>query len=283
MCTMISWKTVWTMCLVSTIRVAYKQALQSGRVYKQQQRLPHDPTPDPPRGLGITSPEFFELVNPLTEQQWQAFQAKERAYRSSLVSEDHLEKEHYVSSADPGSWIRLIKLLIGIFFNNGVFTSESRRGIPFGFPLLKFVARVLKKLPTKQPLPEPLTPALACSWIEVQLRFLRDTVQPSLTATRRQQQRRKVSRDKLSYLWQHKQSRAIQIILNNSEYPDPPPCPDNCEEVQLHYENKCRGRVSMTDPLPPPPWRFELPPTEPVNLPDVTRFTQAEVETVLRT
>ena len=84
-------------------------------------------------------------------------------------------------------------------------------------------------------------------------------------------------------MWQHKQSDAIRIILNNSEFPDPPPCPDNREEVQLYYQNKCRGLTSISDPLSPLHWRFDLPPTEPVNLPDVKHFTQTEMETVLRT
>ena len=210
------------MCLVSAIRVAFKQALRSGRVYKQQLRLPHNPTLDPPLGL-VTSPEFSELVHPLSEQQWSAFQAKERGFRSSLVGEeDRRENHRYVCSADPGSWNRLIKLLIGTFFDSGIFKSVSHQGIPFSFPLLKFVARVLRKLPTVRSLPEPLTPELAGRWIEAQLCFLRDSVQPSLSASSRQQhQRRKVSRDRLSYLWQHKQSDAIRIILNNSEFPDP--------------------------------------------------------------
>ncbi len=113
MCTAILWKAVWTMCLVLAIRAACKQALQSGRVY--QQWLLHDAAPKHLVSVEPALTDFSELVKPLTEQQWSAFQVQERDFRSSLVTEKHHEKQHYVSSADTGSWIRLFTLERHIF------------------------------------------------------------------------------------------------------------------------------------------------------------------------
>lgn len=121
--------------------------------------------------------------------------------------------------------------------------------------------RFLKKL--RESLPGATTPALVTAWIESQLRFIRETVQPSLTSARGDQRRRKVSRNKLSYLWQCKRSKAIQIVLNNSEFPNPPPCTSNCEQVQFYYQQKCQGEARISDPLPLSPWHDAPPHTEP--------------------
>ena len=147
----------------------------------------------------------------LNEQQWIYFQETERAFRKTLDTRNLQEKPRFFSSADPGKWLKLLSLLNGIFFRSGVFIGPS-----FGLPFLKYAARILKKLPLGLPFPEELTPASTATWIEAQLCFARDTIQPFLGAGQRQR-RSKVSRNKLSYLWQHRKSKAIQIILNNSE------------------------------------------------------------------
>ncbi len=127
-----------------------------------------------------------------------------------------------------------VNWLDGIFFKNGVFTAESHNSRPFGLQFLKYAARVLKKFPATQSYPEDVTSASVSDWIREQLCYLRETVLPSLrTGATRSQRNRKVSRNKLAYLWQYRRSKAIQVILNNSEYPDPPPCPSDITAVVL--------------------------------------------------
>ncbi len=175
-----------------------------------------------------------------------------------------------------------VNWLDGIFFKNGVFTAESHNSRPFGLQLLKYAARVLKKFPATHSYPEDVTSASVSVWIREQLCYLRETVLPSLrTGATRSQRNRKVSRNKLAYLWQYRRSKAIQVILNNSEYPDPPPCPSDITAIQTYYDSKCLNQRSNED-LPSPPWCLNVPPPKPTFFPKTTHFTQQEVETVLK-
>lgn len=133
-----------------------------------------------------------------------------------------------------------------------------------------------------QQYPEVLTPASRAVWIREQQRFLCDTILPSLgTDESRDQRLCKVSRNKLAYLWQHKRSKAIRVILNNSEHPNSPPCSNDTAAIQAYYENKCKNQ-RLKDALPPPPWREDVLQLKPTFLPDTTtHFTYEEVETVL--
>lgn len=73
------------MCLVSAIKVAYKQALQTGRIYEQQW-TPHDPMPNHLSGLELPPHmDFSDTVQPLNEQRWSEFQARERAFRKAWI------------------------------------------------------------------------------------------------------------------------------------------------------------------------------------------------------
>ncbi|XP_043093378.1 uncharacterized protein LOC122343108 isoform X1 [Puntigrus tetrazona] len=209
---MILCQILWTMCLITTVKLAYKQALLTGRIYKQPQLSVSHEYHSP----GEESSVFQQYVRPLSEDEWMAFQSHEKIYRERLNTKRRRD-EHFVSSGDPGKWIKLAALLNGIFFKNGIFTAENHSGKPFGLQFLKYAARVLKKYPAVQAFPEELTPASAADWIREQLCFLREIVLPSfrLRATR-SRRNRKVSGNKLAYLWQYRRSKAIQVILNNN-------------------------------------------------------------------
>lgn len=87
------------------------------------------------------------------------------------------------------------------------YSSKSHNDKPFGSQLLNYVARVLNKLPAIQPYSEDLTLALIAGWIRKQLRYLRETILLSLqTQSKYGQRNKKVSRNKLAYLWQHRRS-----------------------------------------------------------------------------
>ena len=133
-------------------------------------------------------------------------------------------------------WIKLIGILNGLYFKNGTFTTHHKDGRQFGLPLLKYTLRVLKRCPLFSPtLPEVSRGSLG-EWIKTQMRFV-GLIQPALRirmTSRGQHQRapRQVGRDKLAYLWQHRKSKAIEIILNNSTYPGPLPAVNDVEVVQ---------------------------------------------------
>lgn len=109
--------------------------------------------------------------------------------------------------------------------------------------ILKFHNTVLKKRPLfNQSLPDAQTPDSLGSWVEAQLHFLRDIVQPVIGATASGNRRPKhVGRDKLAYLWQNRKSKEIQIILNNNVNPDTPISLNNVQFVQ----NDCNPKSEL--------------------------------------
>ena len=103
--------------------------------------------------------------------------------------------------------------------------------------------------------PAEFTPVSITSWIKKQLIYVRDVIQPRLSkrgAAEHREHPRAVSREQLSYLWQHRKSKAIDIILNNSTFPSPPPTVNDTSDVYKHYFAKCRSPPS--EPVTPPPW-----------------------------
>ena len=68
------------MCLVASPRSAFKQALTSGRVYKQHLNV-YDPAP---AGPGDVPVDFQQYTRPMSDYEWITFQRDERAYRRTL-------------------------------------------------------------------------------------------------------------------------------------------------------------------------------------------------------
>ena len=71
-------------------------------------------------------------------------------------------------------------------------------------------------------------------------------IQPEIAAATREQHRQpqKVDQNKLSYLWQHRRVKAIDIILNDCMFPLPPPDPGDTEQVYNYYRKKCQSDPS---------------------------------------
>ncbi|KAF3852946.1 hypothetical protein F7725_013634 [Dissostichus mawsoni] len=227
----------YTMCLVTTLRLAFKQALNSGRVYKQRLNV-CDPSPTP---AGDVRVDFEQYARLLSDCEWTAFQRDERAYRGTLDTQLLQVRSNFaVTHGGAEKWGRLVTILTSAFFINGIFSATQRNSRPYGFQLLKYVARILKKFPLSADFPVDLTPDSLTPWIEMQLRFIRERIQPALRAagTETQRQQRKVSRNKLAYLWQHRKSKAIDIILNNSCFPETPPTVSDTANVYNHYKAK---------------------------------------------
>ncbi|CAL8341611.1 unnamed protein product [Arctogadus glacialis] len=89
--------------LITLLKLAFKQALLGGRVY----RLPEYADPVTPGALSFDT-DFSAYHRPLSPQLWAAFQDSERAFRAGLNTGPRREK-CFACSGDPGEWIRLIK------------------------------------------------------------------------------------------------------------------------------------------------------------------------------
>ncbi|CAB1421407.1 unnamed protein product [Pleuronectes platessa] len=72
------------MCLVTVLRSAYKQALISGRIYKQQPRKTHDPVPQPSPGGQDFPMDYNNYMRQLQHHEWAMFEVHERHFRRSL-------------------------------------------------------------------------------------------------------------------------------------------------------------------------------------------------------
>ena len=161
---------------------------------------------------------------------------KDSGNRKSLDTKLLIEKAYFACSGDPAKWSKVASILTVVVFQNGTFRAQNNNGKAFGLQLLKYVTRILKKFPLSDKHLMEFTLASLTSWIEKQLIFVRNIIQPSLgrgaaDERHKRQSIKTVSRDKLSYLWQHRRSKAIDIILNNSMFPSPPPTVNDTTDV----------------------------------------------------
>ncbi|KAF3858814.1 hypothetical protein F7725_012015 [Dissostichus mawsoni] len=138
------------MCLVTTLRLAFKQALNSGRVYKQRLNV-CDPSPTP---AGDVRVDFEQYARLLSDCEWTTFQRHERAYRGTLDTKLLQVRSNFaVTHGGAKKWGRLVTILTSAFFNNGIFSATQRNSRTYGFQLLKYVARILKKFPLSADFP----------------------------------------------------------------------------------------------------------------------------------
>ena len=152
------------MCLVTVLRIAFKQALASGRIYKQL-RQTHDPIPQPPSDGEDLPVDFNNYVRQLQHHEWTMFETHERQFRKSLDTKLLQERAYFACSGDPAKWSKVTSILTGVFFQNGIFRTGNINGKEFGLPLLKYATRILKKFPLSDKHPTelhrlPLLPGL---------------------------------------------------------------------------------------------------------------------------
>ena len=204
------------------------------------------------------------------------------SFRKSLDTKRLEEKQSFVFSGEsPEKWIKIIRILCGLYFKNSFFSTCHNDGRLYRIPLLKYTQRILKKFPRlNQTIPDPRVPDSLRDGIDTQLRFIWDVIKLQLNNRDAEHQHpTQVGRNKLSYLWQQRRSKEIDIILNSSTYSSPIPAVSNEELVQKYYTDKCRevDHAPLQDPL----WQSQVT-TGPVGdeLHSLA-FTEAEIEQVI--
>ncbi len=193
----------------------------------------------------------------MSDQEWFTFERHERAYRRGLGTKLLQVRTNFtVTPGGAEKWGRLVSILIGAFYKNGIFCATQHNGHPYGYLFLKCVIRILEKFPLCEGYPVQFTPGLLTSWIEKQLCFICEHIQPALCATESQAhwQQNKVTRNKLAYLWQHRKAKAIDIIVNNGYFHEFPPAVSNTATVYNYYKAKCQNAPRTDTPLATPPW-----------------------------
>lgn len=205
-------------------------------------------------------------------------------YRKELDTKLLQTKTNFtVTPGGAEKWGRLMSFLIGAFYKNRIFCATKRNGRLYGYLFLKYVIRILKKFPLCDDYPVEVTPDSITSWIEKQLRFIREYIHPALrvTGAKTRRQQNKVSGNKLIYLWQHRKAKAIDIIISNSCFPEPQPAISNTVTVCDYYKATCQNTPRTDTPLATPPWHSSVEKIEPGYYPHTGLFTMKDVDAVL--
>ena len=80
------------MCLTTSIKCAFKDAIQSGKIYKQRQQV-LDPTPQQ-RSSACNIQDFTNFERLLTDTEWNDFQHHERLFRQGLDTKRLRDKQN---------------------------------------------------------------------------------------------------------------------------------------------------------------------------------------------
>ena len=123
-----------------------KQALISGRIYKQQPRQTHDPVPQPSPGGQDFPVDYNNYMRQLQCHEWSMFEVHERHFRRSLDTKQL--HNYFACSGNPKKWTKVASILIGVFFQNGIFRARRANGKEFGLPLSEIRDTSPKKVPT---------------------------------------------------------------------------------------------------------------------------------------
>ncbi len=118
-----------TMCLITTIKSVFKDALHTGRIYKQTWTI-HDAVPKHHSAYNnSTNTDFLSLVRALGQDEWNSFQNQEKVWRKTLDSKHFEDRLNFVFSGEtPTKWIKLICILNGVYFKNGFFQLLGKMG-----------------------------------------------------------------------------------------------------------------------------------------------------------
>jgi len=89
-----------TMCLITTIKSVFKDALHTGRVYKQTWTI-QDAVPTQHSAYNnSTNADFSSLVRALGQDEWISFQNQEKVWRKTLDSKHFEDRHNFVFSGE---------------------------------------------------------------------------------------------------------------------------------------------------------------------------------------
>lgn len=115
------------MCLIATLRSDFKQALTTGRVYRQHLNV-YDPAPV--AVTGDAPVDFLRYVRPVSDYELNTLQREERVHRRTLDTKLFQVKSTFaVTPGGVEKWGRPVSILISAFFKNGIFSATQRTSI----------------------------------------------------------------------------------------------------------------------------------------------------------
>ena len=118
---------------VNRIKEVYKQALISGKIVFVG---------------GMSIFDVRSLVRKLTFQEWVQFEEKELLYRMSVASRK-INHGDFICKGNLDLWIKVIKVLTGIFYKHQSFRFTRKPNDPCNFNFVKYCCRVVKSFPRR--------------------------------------------------------------------------------------------------------------------------------------
>ena len=219
---------------------------------------------------------FKNLISRLDPQEWNRFEAAERAFRQT-ISSGNIYEEKFICKGDFEKWRRIIKIVSGIFVKGGEFQKTKSNGQPWDINFSKFCLRVLKCLPIDPSLRE-LENDSTIIQAEKQLPYVNNVVQPFFKIKSWKPTEEPVSGNKLTELWLNKRKKAIQIIKNDCKWPDKSKVTICQKKTEAFYRDEKLFVVNEDhNPSVATAHRHEEDDNEAVHL-----FSDQEIETVVK-
>ena len=267
---------------MSNLRRLTKEALRTGKIQFSRESDIFQRKIDIQDG-GI-EPVYWDRFN--AERSWEEFELSESAFRNT-IKEQEPNKFSFIHN-NPGIWINIIKALCSVFFIDDVYSVVRSDGKDFSLEFIKYVKRVLSKLPIH--FPDKFTTLTNCEvsehtkihrFIKHSLDFSKAHILPFFKRKQPCVARDpvKVEREKLAYLWSKNQKQAINIVKNNGFECTTAKCEISEENLFNHFSNKCKDIPIPDAPLP---YGEEATPPPPSWVPLPDPFTQKEVRAVIK-
>ena len=157
------------------------------------------------------------------------FEENERLFRRDISSRK-INYGDFLCKGEFQHWVKVVKILNGIFFCNNEFLFTRSHHLPWSTPFLKYVNRILKTLPNNITI--IIDELTRIEKIHHQLTYLNNTVVPYFSLKTTSDTRTLVSKEKLTDLWIHRRNKAIKVINNDGFW---------CSEIRVNIpveENK---------------------------------------------
>ena len=120
---------------------------------------------------------------------------------------------------DNEQWVRLIKVLVGVFYKDGKFLRSKPSGPRWSGAFLKFCTRIAKTFP-RDNLNLNGEELNRIEYLENQIFYIKNTIRPFFSLKRStNNEDLKVLREKLTQILLHRRKKVISVIKNDGYWP----------------------------------------------------------------
>ena len=208
-----------------TLKALYKSAIRSGKIIFIGRRNQH------------VEYNFGNSLRKLDDNEWNLFEDAELQFRKRISSKK-VNYGDFICKGDPVLWIKLIKYLSAIFYDNKVFSHFKKNNQRWSVPFIKYFCRISRTFPIGGVANE-LVDKSSIEFLEKQLYFINNTIRNFFTLKCRINVNdcQVVSRDKLTNLWINSRKKAIAIIKNNGNWPVHNNVPITVNQNENYYKS----------------------------------------------